>query len=119
MGSETKRTVSIAAGVAIGIIVSSLIMFIARGVYLNMVAKHALEQWNKEIDEINRQAKSEQIQRTIEKMKADRRKALYEEMRKKESSDACRFWKQQRGINDRAEQKIKEHCYNGPDPKSI
>jgi uncharacterized membrane protein YhiD involved in acid resistance len=115
MGSETKRTISIAIGVAAGILLSGAIAFAVKVTLINMAAKELAKQ----IEETNRQAKSEQIQRTLERIKADRRKALYEEMRKKESSDACRFWRQQKGINDRAEQKIKEHCYTGPDPRSL
>lgn len=115
MGQDTRRTISIAIGVAAGILISGAIAFTVKVTMINMATK-ALEE---QIKEETRKAKSAQIERTINKIKEDRRRALYEEMRRKEGSDMCRFWRQQLGKNEKAEQKIKQHCYTGPDPRSI
>lgn len=115
MGQDTRRAISIAIGVAAGILISNAITFATGVVIAKAAEKAALE----EIKKIEKEAKSARIERQINQLKETRRKALYEEMQKKESSDKCRFWRQQQGINSQAEQKIKQHCYTGPDPRSI
>lgn len=115
MGQETKRTISIAIGVAAGILISNVITFIAGLAMANIASKAAM----KELAEFEREAKSARIESQVKHLKETRKQRLYEEMRKKEGSDLCRFWRQQIGKNENAEEKIKQHCYTGPDPSSL
>jgi|GEM_PF-5327985 len=54
----------------------------------------------------------------IEKAKSEtQKKAQNKANQEKETSDLCRFWRQQTGINPRAPEKIKQHCHTKPDTK--
>lgn len=111
MDSGKKKTLILTLGIAGGLILSGIIVFSFKLFLIVGVGKALKENADEN------KATDERMKISLENF--EKRKAQFQMIQRMESSNECRFWRQQLDTNKKAISKIKQYCYYGPNHKEL